>query len=67
MVEGIIVNQTRKFSDKIKKDKPEINKIEEVKFQINKIEELKNNQKAPLAPNYSPETGENGENEDIPF
>ena len=67
VVEGIIVNQTRKFSDKIKKDKPEINKIEEVKFQINKTEELKNNQKAPLAPNHPPETGENGENEDNPF
>ena len=67
VVEGIIVNQTRKFSDKIKKYKPEINKIEEVKFKINKTEELKTNQKALLAPNCTSETEENGENDEIPF
>jgi hypothetical protein len=66
VVEGIIINQTRKFSDKIKKDN-KVKNVKEVKFQINKIEELKNNQKAPLAPNHPPETVENGENEDNPF
>ena len=64
---GKVIDQTSKFIDNIKKNQTEINKIEEIKFQINKIEELKNNQKAPLAPNYPPETGETGENEDIPF
>jgi hypothetical protein len=67
VVQGIIINQTRKFSDKIKKDKLEINKIKEVKIEINKIDQLKNNQKASFAPSYPPETEENGENEDIPF
>ena len=64
---GKVIDQTSKFIDKIKKDQPEINKIKEVKFEINKTEELKNNQKAPLAPNYPLETGENGENDEIPF
>ena len=65
--EGKVVDQTSKFIDKVKKDNNRVKNVEEVKFKINKIEDLKNNQKAPLAPNYPLETGENGENEDIPF
>lgn len=64
---GEVVDQTSKFIDKIKKDNNKVKNVEEVKFEINKTEELKNNQKAPLAPNYPPETGENGENDEIPF
>jgi hypothetical protein len=65
--DGKIIDQTSKFIDKIKKDKTEIKKIEELKFEIVKPEQIENVEKAPLAPNCPQETGENDENEDIPF
>lgn len=64
---GEVIDQTSKFIDKVKKDKIKINNIEEVKFDSVKQKQIENIKKAPLAPNYPQETGENGENEDIPF
>jgi hypothetical protein len=65
--DGKVIDQTSKFIDKIKKDKTEIKKFEELKFEIVKPEQIENVEKAPLAPNCPQETGENDENEDIPF
>lgn len=63
---GEVVDQTSKFIDKVKKDN-KVKNVEEVKFESVNQKQIENIKKAPLAPNYPLETGENGENEDIPF
>ena len=64
---GEVIDQTSRFVDKFKKSNKKYKNPEEVKFQSVNQEEAENLEKAPLAPNWLQETGENDENEDIPF